>query len=63
MAVPPKEQGAIVMVVSVFIIMLFAGISREVGSLMVVIMAGFLLIFLMGAVGQKDIAGWLAKLP
>jgi hypothetical protein len=63
MATPGEDRitGGIVIIGSIFVIALLAGVSKNVGKIMVILMVGFLLLWLMTN-GSKDIGGWLKKL-
>lgn len=61
MASPDKVTGSVVMIGAVLVMTIFAGVSDQLGKVLVIIMLGFLLLFLMGP-GSALIHKWLGAI-
>ncbi len=57
-----KIAGGVVIVGGIGIMALLAGINEGVGKIMVVIMAGFLILWLIMGPGASDLKNWTGKL-
>jgi VIT1/CCC1 family predicted Fe2+/Mn2+ transporter len=55
-----KVTGGVVIIGGIFIVTLLAGISEDLGRILVIIMAGFLLIWLMTG-GANLLSKWMGK--
>jgi VIT1/CCC1 family predicted Fe2+/Mn2+ transporter len=55
-----KVTGGVVIIGGIFIVTLLAGISEDLGRILVIIMAGFLLIWLMTG-GANLLSKWMSK--
>jgi VIT1/CCC1 family predicted Fe2+/Mn2+ transporter len=55
-----KVTGGVVIIGGIFIVTLLAGISEDLGRILVIIMAGFLLIWLMTG-GSNLLSKWMGK--
>lgn len=57
-----KITGGIVIILATGIIAVIAGVSDNLGKILLIIMAGFMLVWLMASGTQTDLASWTAKL-
>lgn len=59
MAAPDRVAGSVVIIGAVLIMTIFAGLSDNLGKVLVIIMLGFLLLWLMSG-GSGLVNKWLA---
>jgi hypothetical protein len=57
-----KITGGIVIILATGIMAILAGISDDLGKILLVIMAGFLLLWLIASGTQTDLSTWIGKL-
>lgn len=62
MAGTDKITGGIVIVGGIGIMALLAGINDSIGGIMVVVMVGFLILWLITGPGNADLGKWLGKI-